>query len=159
MSARGRLLARAGNARLRIRNNSALAIDDSGLHQRRQRQNHRGGVATGIRDHVAPEQWLRDSTPAARKPPSSVNSAAVAESFVLESVHRAILRLLQPPGAAQIDDAQSVRHRLGHQRARGFMRRRQKKQFARPAPSTSPTTAASEDSFRSPRAPERYPRD
>ncbi len=48
VGARGRFLARAGDARLRIGNDSLLPIDHVRGQQRSQRKNHRGGVAAGI---------------------------------------------------------------------------------------------------------------
>ncbi len=51
MRACRRLLACAGNTRLRIGNDSVLPVHDACLHQRRQSQNHRSRIASGIRHH------------------------------------------------------------------------------------------------------------
>ena len=49
---RGRRLARAGDAGLRIADDAVLHIDPSGGEQRLQRKDDRGGIAAGIRDQL-----------------------------------------------------------------------------------------------------------
>ena len=120
------------NARLRVRNNSTLAIDQAGLQQRCQRQNDRGCVAARVRHQLSRAQCGRRSAlrQANRTLPSAVNSAAVAAFASLKPIDRTMpQRLRESPCATQIDDPQTLSNRLRRQVAGRFMRRRQKKQL------------------------------
>ena len=110
MSARRRRLARSRYSRLRVGNNSALAIDQSCLEQWRQSQNHRRRVATWIRHQLrrrdAVAIQLRQTIHRFRRQLRGGDRVRI-----LKRINRAMLRLLQPPRTAQIDHAQSLRNR------------------------------------------------
>jgi hypothetical protein len=53
----------------------------------------------------------------------------VRRAFVLEGIDGAVGRFSEPPGAAQVDDAQPRFERLGHPLARLLVRRGEKQNF------------------------------
>ena len=125
VGARGRLLARAGDAGFGIGNDSLLAIDDVRRQQRGQRKNHGSGIAAGIGHQSG-----------AGKPVAIQLGKAVHRLLheigrgdrvsIMKTIDGAVLRLPQPPGAAEIHHAHTMGQRFRHQRPGYFVRRRQK---------------------------------
>ena len=128
MGARSCLLARAGDAGLRIGNDSLLAVHDVRSQQRSQSKNHRSGIAAGIghQSRAGKPVAIQLGKPVHRFLHEFGRGDGI---LVMKVIDGAVLRLPQPPGAAQIHHAHAVGHRFRHQCARDFVRRGQKQQF------------------------------
>ena len=128
VGARGRFLARARDAGLRIGNDSLLAIDDVRSQQRSQRKNHRSGIAAGIGHQRGARQAV--AIQFGKAVDRLLHELGRGDRIrILEAIDGAVLRLMQSPGAAEINHAHPAGDRLRHQRARHFVRRGQKQQF------------------------------
>jgi hypothetical protein len=106
--------------RLGIADDAMLDIDETGANPRRQRQDDRSRVAAGIGQQLG----IRDFTGVQFR--QTVNRRTIERGVFRvfsKTIYCAILRLLQPPCAAQIDHAKALRDRLRRQLARKLMRR------------------------------------
>ena len=124
---RGRF-ARAAHAALRVGHDAVLEIDEARSHQRLQRQNDRRRIAAGIGDQ------LRAGNLLAMQLRHAVDGLGLRGrgqlgAFVREGIDGAVGRFGQPPGAAQVDDAQSALERFGNPLARLLVRRGEKQNF------------------------------
>ena len=128
VGARTGFLACTRDAGLRVRNNAAFAIHDSSLQQRRECEDDRRCVTTGVCYQHGIGQMiavqLRQAVDCFLREFGSSNRVGV-----LEGIHGAVLRLFQPPCSTQVNHADSPRHRFRHQRSGDLVRCGQKKQL------------------------------
>ena len=114
-------LSGTGPAAFGIGHDAVSAIDEIGRDERAQGEDDRGSVTAGVGDK------MRTGDLGAMQLGESVDGLGLnlrgnRRAVVLEGIDGAVGRFVQAPRAAEVNDAQAMRERLGHPLTRLLMR-------------------------------------